>query len=79
MVRLEGNPTVTVWQDKRLVTSLSTANNPDQTEVVKRKKVDQSVIQVDCPVSVVGTTITVLVEPKRTPNQFSSNSMAGVH
>ena len=50
VVRQEGNLTVTVWQDKRLVTSLSTAHNPDQIEVVKRKKVDGSIVHVDCPV-----------------------------
>ena len=53
VVRQEGNLMVTVWQDKWLVTSVSTAHNPDQTEVVKRKKVDGSIVHVDCPVSIV--------------------------
>ena len=53
VARQEGNLTVTVWQDKRLVTSVSTAHSPDQTEVVKRKKVDGSIIHVDCPVGIV--------------------------
>ena len=53
MVRQEGNLTVTVWQDKRVVTSMSTGHNPDQTAVVKRKKVDGSVIHINCPVSIV--------------------------
>jgi len=53
VARQEGNLTVTVWQDKRLVTSVSTAHSPDQTEVVKRKKVDGSIIHVDCPVCIV--------------------------
>ena len=53
VARQEGNLTVTVWQDKRLVTSLSTAHSPDQTEFVKRKKVDGSIIHVDCPVCIV--------------------------
>ena len=53
MTRQEGNLTVTVWQDKRVVISMSTGHNPDQTKVVKRKKVDGSVIHVDCPESIV--------------------------
>ena len=53
VLRQEGNLTVTAWQDKWLVTSVSTAHNPDQTVVVKRKKVDGSIVHVDCPVSIV--------------------------
>ena len=53
MTRQEGNLTVTVWQDKRVVTSMSTGHNPDQTNVVKRKMVDESVINMDCPESIV--------------------------
>ena len=52
-VRQDGNVCVTVWQDSRPVTFMSSGHNPDHTKVIQRKKHDGSVVDVDCPVCVV--------------------------
>ena len=49
MTRQEGNVCVTVWQDSRPVTFMSSGHNPVHTTVVRRKKGDGSVVNVDCP------------------------------
>ena len=52
-MRQDGNVCVTVWQDSRPVTFMSSGHNPDHTKVVQRKKHDGSKIAVDCPDCVV--------------------------
>ena len=53
MVRQDGNVCVVVWQDTRPVTFMSSGHNPDHTTSVRRKKVDGSIVHVDCPYSIV--------------------------
>ena len=48
-MRQDGNVCVTVWQDSRPVTFMSSGHNPDHTKVVQRKRHDGSKIAVDCP------------------------------
>ena len=55
-VRQDGNVCVTVWQDTRPVTFMSSGHNPDRTKVVQRKRHDGSMIDVDCPICVVDKT-----------------------
>ena len=52
-VRQDGNVCVTVWQDSRPVTFMSSGHNPAHTKVVQRKKHDGSVVSVDCPLCIV--------------------------
>ena len=54
VVRQDGNVCVTVWQDTRPVTFMSSAHNPVDTTVVHRKKKDNSIVHLDCPVSIAG-------------------------
>ena len=53
MLRQDGNVSVCVWQDARPVTSTSSCHNPSHTTLVERKRVDGSIINVECPVSIV--------------------------
>ena len=48
-----GNLTATLWLDKRVVTVLSTASQPNETSTVKRKQQDGRKADVPCPSSVV--------------------------
>ena len=52
-MRQNGNVCVTVWQDTRPVTFMSSGHNPDRTKVMQRKRHDGSTIDVDCPICVV--------------------------
>ena len=51
-VMQDGNLVVTVWQDSRPVTFLSSGHNPDHTRSVRRKKGDGSYANLDCPVCI---------------------------
>ena len=53
MTRQDGNICVSVWQDTRPVATMSPGHNPDQTTSITRKRIDGSVIHVDCPQSIV--------------------------
>ena len=53
VVRQDGNVSVTVWQDTWPVTFMSSGHNPDHTRSVRRKKVDGSRVEVDCPECIV--------------------------
>ena len=48
-VRQDGNVVVTVWQDTRPVTFISSGHNPEHTTSVRRKKGDGSIVHVECP------------------------------
>ena len=48
-VRQDGNIVVTVWQDTRPVTFISSGHNPACTTPVRRKKIDGSTVEVECP------------------------------
>ena len=52
-MRQDENVSVTVWQDIRPVTFMSSGHNPDHTRSVHRKKVDGSRVEVDCPEHIV--------------------------
>ena len=52
VVRQDGNVCITVWQDTRAVTFMSSGHNPAHTTVVTRKKVDSSLVNLDCPISI---------------------------
>ena len=41
-----------VWQDTRPVTFISSGHNPAHTKVIHRKKADDSIIDVDCPLPI---------------------------
>ena len=45
-MRQDGNVVVTVWQDTRPVTFISSGHNPDHTTSVRRKKGDGSIVHV---------------------------------
>jgi len=51
--RQDGNMVVTVWQDTKPVTIMSTQHDPDVTATVKRKKGDGSKVDVTCPQAVI--------------------------
>ena len=53
VARQDGNVSVCVWQDTRPVTFMSSGHNPDHTKCVPRKRVDGSIMHVDCPVCIV--------------------------
>jgi len=53
VARQDGNVSVCVWQDTRPVTFMSSGHNPDHTKPVSRKRVDGSIIHVDCLVCIV--------------------------
>ena len=52
-VRQDREVSVCVWQDTRPVTFMSSGHNPDHTTSIHRKKGDGSVMDVECPVSIV--------------------------
>ena len=52
-MRQDGNVPVCVWQDTRPVTFMSSGHNPAHTTSITRKKIDGSVVHVDCPVCIV--------------------------
>ena len=52
IVRQDGNVSVCVWQDTRPVTFMSSGHNPDHTKSIPRKKVDGSIMNVECPISI---------------------------
>ena len=52
-VRQDGNVCVTVWQDTRPVTFMSSGHNPDHTTVIQRKRHNGTIIDVPCPVCIV--------------------------
>ena len=47
------NLVATVWMDKRPVSTLSTLSPPDETQLVRRKEKDGTMINVSCPHSIV--------------------------
>lgn len=51
--RQDGNLSVIVWQDTKVVVIMSTAQDPSSTTTVRRKKGNGSVINVSCPNAVV--------------------------
>ena len=53
MTRQEGNISVTVWQDTRPVAFMTSGHDPQYSKPVNRKKVDGSVISVECPMCIV--------------------------
>ena len=53
IVRQDGNVSVCVWQDTRPVTFMSAGHNPDHTKSIPRKRVDGSIMNVECPISIV--------------------------
>ena len=53
-LRQDGDVCVTVWQDTRPVTFVSSAHNPADTTVVSREKKDNCIVHLDCPVCIVG-------------------------
>ena len=53
IVRQDGNVSVCVWQDTRPVTFMSSGHNPDHTKSIPRKRVDGSIMNVECPISIV--------------------------
>ena len=52
-VRQSSNLTVSVWQDTRPVTFISSAHNPRNTRVILRKKADGTLVDVNCPQSII--------------------------
>ena len=50
MFRQDGNFSVCVWQDTRPVTFMSLCHNPAHTTLVSRRRVDGSIMNVECPV-----------------------------
>ena len=52
MFRQDGNVSVCVWQDTRPVTFMSSYHNPAHTTLVSRRRVDGSIMNVECPVSI---------------------------
>ena len=52
-VRQDGNVSVCVWQDTRPVTFMSSGHNPDHTKSIPRRRVDGSIMNVECPISIV--------------------------
>ena len=52
MFRQDGNVSVCVWQDTRPVTFMSSCHNPAHTTLVSRRRVDGSIMNVECPVSI---------------------------
>ena len=52
VVRQNGNVCVTIWQDTRPVTFMSSAHIPVDITVVLRKKKDNSIVHLDCPVRI---------------------------
>ena len=52
-MRQDGNVCVTVWQDSRPVTFMSSGHNPTHTKVVQRKQHDGTTFSVDCPECIV--------------------------
>ena len=53
MTRQDGNVSVCVWQDTRPVTFMSSGHNPDHTKSIPRKRVDGSIMNVECPICIV--------------------------
>ena len=52
-MRQDGNVSVCVWQDTRPVTFMSSGHNPAHTKSIPRKRVDRSIMNVECPISIV--------------------------
>ena len=53
MTRQDGNVCVCVWQDTRPVTFILSGHNPGRTTSIRRKRIDGSMINVECPDSIV--------------------------
>ena len=53
MTRQDGNVGVCVWQDTRPVTFMSSGHNPGHTKSIPRKRIDGTVMHVNCPISIV--------------------------
>ena len=52
-VRQDGNIAVSVWQDTRPVSFITSGHNPASTTSVRRKKIDGSTVEVECPQCIV--------------------------
>ena len=53
VIRQDGNVSVCVWQDTRPVTFMTSGHNPCHSKAISRKKIDGSVVQVNCPQCIV--------------------------
>ena len=53
MTRQDGNVGVCVWQDTRPVTFMSSGHHPGHTKSIPRKRIDGTVMNVNCPISIV--------------------------
>ena len=52
-MRQDREVSVCVWQDTQPVTFMSSGHNPAHTTSIHRKKGDGSVVDVECPVSII--------------------------
>ena len=53
--RQSNNLVASVWKDNKVVTVVSTLSSPNEVVTVNRRKKDGSIIEVDCPTSVIST------------------------